>query len=156
MTVLNKYILTFLMSMVPVIELRGAVPFGVGMDLPLLPVLIVSVVGNMLPVPFIALFIRRIFAFLRRRSLRLDALVTKIEDRARKKARKIKKYETLGLFVLVAIPLPGTGAWTGALVGALLNIRLKWLLPAIFAGVVTAGVIMSILTYGAGALLGIV
>lgn len=156
MTVLNKYILTFLMSMVPVIELRGAVPFGVGMDLPLLPVLIVSVVGNMLPVPFIALFIRRIFAFLRRRSLRLDALVTKIEDRARKKARKIKKYETLGLFVLVAIPLPGTGAWTGALVGALLNIRLKWLLPAIFAGVVTAGVIMSILTYGAGALIGLV
>ncbi len=156
MTLLNKYILTFLMSMVPVIELRGAVPFGVGMDLPLLPVLIVSVVGNMLPVPFIALFIRRIFAFLRRRSLRLDALVTKIEDRARKKARKIKKYETLGLFILVAIPLPGTGAWTGALVGALLNIRLKWLLPAIFAGVVTAGVIMSILTYGAGALIGLV
>ena len=156
MTVLNKYILTFLMSMVPVIELRGAVPFGVGMDLPLLPVLIVSVVGNMLPVPFIALFIRRIFGFLRRRSRRLDALVTKIEDRARKKARKIKKYETLGLFVLVAIPLPGTGAWTGALVGALLNIRLKWLLPAIFAGVVTAGVIMSILTYGAGALIGLV
>jgi uncharacterized membrane protein len=156
MTVLNKYILTFLMSMVPVIELRGAVPFGVGMDLPLLPVLIVSVVGNMLPVPFIALFIRRIFAFLRRRSLRLDALVTRIEDRARKKARKIKKYETLGLFILVAIPLPGTGAWTGALVGALLNIRLKWLLPAVFAGVVTAGVIMSILTYGAGALIGLV
>ncbi len=156
MTLLNKYILTFLMSMVPVIELRGAVPFGVGMDLPLLPVLIVSVVGNMLPVPFIALFIRRIFAFLRRRSLRLDALVSKIEDRARKKARRIKKYETLGLFILVAIPLPGTGAWTGALVGALLNIRLKWLLPAIFGGVVTAGVIMSILTYGAGALIGLV
>ena len=156
MTVLTKYILTFFMSMVPVIELRGAVPFGVGMDLPLLPVLIVSVVGNMLPVPFIALFIRRIFGFLRRRSRRLDALVTKIEDRAHKKARRIKKYETLGLFILVAIPLPGTGAWTGALVGALLNIRLKWLLPAIFAGVVTAGVIMSILTYGAGALIGLV
>ena len=156
MTVLTKYILTFFMSMVPVIELRGAVPFGVGMDLPLLPVLIVSVVGNMLPVPFIALFIRRIFGFLRRRSRRLDALVTKIEDRAHKKARKIKKYETLGLFILVAIPLPGTGAWTGALVGALLNIRLKWLLPAIFGGVITAGVIMSILTYGAGALIGLV
>jgi uncharacterized membrane protein len=142
--------------MVPIIELRGAVPFGVGMDLPLLPVLIVSVVGNMLPVPFIALFIRRIFGFLRRRSKRLNGIVSKIEDRARKKARKIKKYETLGLFILVAIPLPGTGAWTGALVGALLNIRLKWLLPAIFAGVVTAGVIMSILTYGAGALIGLV
>ena len=156
MTVLTKYILTFFMSMVPVIELRGAVPFGVGMDLPLLPVLIVSVVGNMLPVPFIALFIRRIYGFLRRRSQRLDALVSKIEDRAHKKARRIKKYETLGLFILVAIPLPGTGAWTGALVGALLNIRLKWLLPAIFAGVVTAGVIMSILTYGAGALIGLV
>ena len=153
---LGKYILVFLISMVPLIELRGGVPFAVGMGLPYFESLIVCVAANMLPVPFIALFIRRIFAFLRRRSLRLDALVTKIEDRARKKARKIKKYETLGLFVLVAIPLPGTGAWTGALVGALLNIRLKWLLPAIFAGVVTAGVIMSILTYGAGALIGLV
>ena len=156
MSTAAKYLLTFLTAMVPVIELRGAVPLGVGMDLPLLPVLIVAVVGNMLPVPFIALFIRRIFGFLRTKSHKLDRMVSKIEERARKKARKIKKYETLGLFILVAIPLPGTGAWMGALIGSLLNIRLKWLLPAILAGVVTAGVIMCIISYGAGALIGIV
>ena len=156
MSIGAKYLLTFLTAMVPVIELRGAVPLGVGMDLPLLPVLIVAVAGNMLPVPFIALFIRKIFAFLRTKHHKLDQVVSKIEERARKKARKIKKYETLGLFILVAIPLPGTGAWTGALIGALLNIRLKWLLPAILAGVITAGVIMCMISYGTGALLGIV
>lgn len=156
MSTLTKCLLVFLMSMVPVIELRGAVPFGVGLDLPLPVVFGLSVLGNMLPVPFIALFIRRIFAFLRSKSLKLDRIVTNIETRARQKARRIKKIETLGLYLFVALPLPGTGAWTGALIGALLNIRLKWLIPAIFAGVITAGVIMCILSYGAGALFGLV
>ena len=87
---------------------------------------------------------------------KLDKIALWLEARAAKNSDKVNKYATLGLFVFVALPLPGTGAWTGALVGALLNIRLKWLLPAIFAGVVTAGVIMSILTYGAGALIGLV
>ena len=156
MTVIGKYLLVFLTAMAPIIELRGAVPFGVGMDLPVLPVLIVSVLGNMVPVPFIALFIRRIFAFLRRKSHWLNDIVTKIEERAHKKAKTVKKYELLGLYILVAIPLPGTGAWTGALVGSLLNIRLKLLIPTVFAGVVTAGIIMCVISYGASALIGLV
>lgn len=156
MSVIGKYLLVFLTAMAPIIELRGAVPFGVGMDLPVLPVLIVSVLGNMVPVPFIALFIRRIFAFLRKKSHWLNDIVSKIEERARKKAKTVKKYELLGLYILVAIPLPGTGAWTGALVGALLNIRLKLLIPTVFAGVVTAGIIMCLISYGASALIGLV
>ena len=108
-----KYLLTFLVSMAPIVELRGAVPFGVGMGLRVLPVLIVCIIGNMIPVPFIALFIRKIFAFLRSRSKKLDDLVSKIELRAHEKAKTIKKYERWGLYIFVAIPLPGTGAWTG-------------------------------------------
>ena len=110
----------------------------------------------MIPVPFIALFIRRIFAFLRSRSKKLDDLVSKIELRAHEKAKTIKKYERWGLYIFVAIPLPGTGAWTGALIGALMNMRLKYMIPVIFAGVVTAGIIMTIISYGAGALIGLV
>ena len=137
-----KYLLTFLVSMAPIVELRGAVPFGVGMGLRVLPVLIVCIIGNMIPVPFIALFIRRIFAFLRSRSKKLDDLVSKIELRAHEKAKTIKKYERWGLYIFVAIPLPGTGAWTGALLAALLNMRLKDAFPSIAIGVVTAGLIM--------------
>jgi len=148
-----NYLITFLVAMAPIIEIRGSVPIGVGMGLPLLPVIAVSVLGNMLPIPFIALFIRRIFAWMRKKSAKLDGLVTKLEARAFAKSGVIKKYEALGLFIFVAIPLPGTGAWTGALIGALLNIRLKYMLPAIFAGVVVAGIIMSIISYGAAALL---
>lgn len=151
-----KYLLTFLVSMAPIVELRGAVPFGVGMGLRVLPVLIVCIIGNMIPVPFIALFIRKIFAFLRSRSKKLDDLVSKIELRAHEKAKTIKKYERWGLYIFVAIPLPGTGAWTGALIGALMNMRLKYMIPVIFAGVVTAGIIMTIISYGAGALIGLV
>ena len=156
MSVGLKYLLTFFVSMAPIVELRGAVPFGVGMGLHVLPVLAVCIIGNMIPVPFIALFIRRIFAFLRSRSKKLDDLVSKIELRAHEKAKTIKKYERWGLYIFVAIPLPGTGAWTGALIGALMNMRLKYMIPVIFAGVVTAGIIMTIISYGAGALIGLV
>ena len=100
MSVIGKYLLVFLTAMAPIIELRGAVPFGVGMDLPVLPVLIVSVLGNMVPVPFIALFIRRIFAFLRKKSHWLNDIVTKIEERARKKAKTVK---SLCFFILLKL-----------------------------------------------------
>ena len=140
----------FALSMVPVIELRGAVPLGVAMDLPLWMVLAVSVLGNMVPVPFIILFIRYIFAWLRKKSAFFENLVSKLEHRAQEKAKLLYRYELLGLFILVAIPLPGTGAWTGALVAALLDIRVKVAVPVIFAGVLTAGIIMMILSYGLG------
>ena len=140
-----------LFAMLPVVELRGAVPIGLGLGLPHIPVLVVSILANMIPVPFIILGIRHVFRWLRRHAPNLERLVSKLEARAAQKADLVRKYELLGLYILVAIPLPGTGAWTGALVAAVLNLRLKTAFPAIFAGVVTAGVVMYLLSLGVGA-----
>lgn len=148
MNLLLKYLSVLGMAALPVVELRGAVPYGVALDLPLLSVLTVSVIGNMLPVPFIMLFIRQIFAWMKTKSKRLRALAEKLEARAQAKGDILVKYETLGLFILVAIPLPGTGAWTGSLIAALFNLRIRHAVPTIFFGVVTAGLIMSVLSYG--------
>ena len=148
MSTFVKYLCVFGMSMLPIVELRGSVPFGVGMDLPLIPVLIVSIIGNMIPVPFIILFIRKIFDWMKKHSKKLGAIAEKLESRASAKGDMLVKYEMLGLFILVAIPLPGTGAWTGALVAAMFNLRLKNALPAITLGVITAGLIMSIVSWG--------
>lgn len=150
---LKQYLTIFLISMVPVIELRGAVPVGISMGLPLLPVLIVSILGNMLPVPVIILFVRKVFNWMSKKNKWLDDKVKWFEERANKKAELVHKYELLGLLILVAIPLPGTGAWTGSLVAALLNIRLRSAVPVIFAGVCIAGILMSIISYGVGALI---
>lgn len=153
MTLFLKYLSVLGIAALPVFELRGAVPYGVAMDLPLLSVLTVSVIGNMIPVPFIILFIRRIFDWMKTKSSRLRGIAEKLEARAHAKSDMLVKYEMLGLFILVAIPLPGTGAWTGSLVAALFNLRLKNALPPIFFGVVAAGLIMSVLSYGVDMLL---
>ena len=145
--------MTFLISMVPVIELRGAIPIGVGAGLSPLVAIGVSIVGNLVPVPFIIIFIKKIFAWLRKVSQKLDGLVTRLEKRAEKKSETVQKYAFWGLFILVAIPLPGTGAWTGALVAAMLEMPLKKAFPAIVLGVLGAAVIVSFVTYGGGALL---
>lgn len=150
----TQYLTIFLISMVPVIELRGAVPAGVAMGLPLLPTLLVCILGNMVPVPFIILFVRKVFEWMTKKSQWLADKVQWFEDRANKKADVVNKYKLLGLFILVAIPLPGTGAWTGSLVAALLDIKPKSAVPAIFLGVCAAGIIMCIISYGVGALVG--
>ncbi len=151
-TLIGKVLTTIFVSMVPIIELRGAIPIGVGMGLDLVPTILLCIVGNMIPVPFIILFIRHIFAWMRKLSPKLDALVVKLENKAYSKKDMIDKYKILGLYILVAIPLPGTGAWTGSLVAAIFDIRLKRAFPAIFAGVVTAGLIIGLLTGGVVAL----
>lgn len=143
-----KYLSVFGVSMLPVLELRGAIPYGVAMDLNYPLLFTLSVLGNMLPVPFIIVFIRRIFAWMKAKSEILKKIALKLENKAIGKSDIIKKYETLGLLILVAIPLPGTGAWTGALVAAIFDIRLKYSIPAIFAGVLIAGIIMTCLSYG--------
>ncbi len=149
MNLLLKYLSVLGMSMFPVLELRAAVPYGVALDLPLTAVLIVSILGNMLPIPFIILFIRQILTWMKKKSPRLRGFAEKVEARAQAKGKDlIVKYETFGLYVFVAIPLPGTGAWTGALIAALFSLRMKHALPAIFFGVVTAGLIMSVVSYG--------
>ena len=142
----GKMLATALVSMVPVIELRGGIPIGVALGLRPALALAAGVVGNMFPVPFIIVYIRRIFQWLRRAVPRLGRMLDALEDKAHLKGKKVKQYGPLGLFLLVAIPLPGTGGWTGALVAALLNLRIKNALPAIFLGILTAGFIMTFLS----------
>lgn len=149
---MKDILLTFLVAMVPVVELRGAIPFGVVRGLNLWTAIIASVLGNLVPVPFIILFIRKIFAWMRAHMPKLDGLVTRMEKKAEKNRAAVEKYAFWGLAILVAIPLPGTGAWTGALVAAMMEMRLKRAFPAIVIGVVIAGVIVSIVTYGAQAI----
>ena len=148
-TTIGQIIATFLVSMVPIIELRGAIPIGVGYGLPYWVAVVVSVIGNIVPVPFIILFIRKIFMLMRKWSEKLDTLVTKLEKRAESKSEVVQKYAFWGLFILVAIPLPGTGAWTGALVAAMLDMRLKRAFPVIALGVIAAATIVTFVTYGA-------
>ena len=153
MSVLVKYLCVLGIAALPVLELRGAIPYGVANGLPYLGVLAVSVIGNMLPVPFIILFVRKIFDWMKKSKF-LAGIAEKLEKRAENKMDVIEKYEMLGLFILVAIPLPGTGAWTGSLISALLGLRLKNAFPMILLGVLTAGVIMMIISYGVGAIIG--
>ena len=146
----GKLLQTFLISMVPVIELRGAIPYGVARGLEFWQAIPVAIVGNLVPVPFIIIFIKKIFAWLRTISAGLDRLVTRLENRALSKTDTVKKYAFGGLFLFVAIPLPGTGAWTGALIAAMLEMRVKDAFPAIALGVLTAGAIITFLTYVVG------
>lgn len=146
---IGKIVMTLIISMVPVIELRGALPIAVANGLQYPIAIIVSIIGNLIPVPFIIIFIRKIFEWMRRISKKLDLLVSKLEARAESKSDVVQKYAFWGLFILVAIPLPGTGAWTGALVAAMLNMRLKKAFPAIVLGVVGAAAIVTFVTYGA-------
>lgn len=140
---------TFLVSMVPVIELRGAIPIGVAAGLPLWEAILISIIGNMIPVPFIILFIKKIFAWMRTKSERLNSVVERMEAKADKNVEKVTRYEFWGLFLFVAIPLPGTGAWTGSLVAALLDMNLKKAVPPVYLGILGAAVIISFVTYGA-------
>ena len=146
MNLFLKYLSLFGMAMLPVLELRGSVPWGVAQDLNYAMVLAVSILGHMVPVPFIMLFIRRIFDWMKKKSRRLAAIAEKLEARAQSKGDILVKYETLGLFILVAIPLPGTGAWTGTLAASFLNMGIKTTSLAVSLGVVIAGIIMGVVS----------
>ena len=147
-TGLGRAVITFVVSLLPIVELRGAIPIGVGLGLHPVAAMFISIVGNMVPVPFIILFIRRVFEWMRGKSPKLASVVEKMEAKAYAKRELIRKWELLGLFVLVAVPLPGTGAWTGALVAAIFDIRLRSAIPTILAGVVVAGFIITGITVG--------
>lgn len=146
-TVLGKLMLTFGTAMVPVIELRGAIPVGVAAGLPPAVACVTAILGNLLPVPFIMLLVRRIFDWLRDTRF-FGPKIIWLERRAHLKGRIVRKYRLLGLAVLVGIPLPGTGAWTGALVASLLDIRLRTALPAVLLGLMIAGGITTAVTLG--------
>ena len=153
-TLAGKILMTFLVSMVPVVELRGALPIAQAHGLSQTVAIPVAVLGNLLPVPFIIIFIRKIFKWIRCKIPRLDGMVSRLETRALEKSEKVQRSVFWGLFIFVAIPLPGTGAWTGALIAAMLDVRLKRAFPAIALGVVTAGVVVGLLSHGVGSLFG--
>ena len=137
-----------LCSMVPIIELRGAIPLGWATNTPWWLTYRLAVVGNMIPVPFIILFIRRILNWMAGKGGFLKKVSDWVMEHGQKKLEAYKKYEVAGLYLFVAIPLPGTGAWTGALIAALLGMRLKHSVPTIFLGVLTAGLIMLLVSFG--------
>ena len=146
-TTTGKCLLTMLVSMIPIIELRGGLPFGVALGLPYYLAFPAAVACNLIPAPFIIVYIRRVFGLMRKYLPRLNGLVDRLEKKAHLKGKKVQKYQYLGLWLFVAIPLPGTGAWTGSLAAAFLGMRLKKAMPAVVLGVLTAGCIMLGLTH---------
>ena len=150
---IKSALFTFLMAMLPVVELRGAIPYGVLAGLSVPAAFALSLIGNLAPIPFVIIFIRRIFEWLRSVNDFFDRVVKWFEAKADRNKDMVLRYEFWGLVILVAIPLPGTGAWTGALVAAMMDMRLKRAMPAITLGVFIAGFIVTILTYGAEALI---
>lgn len=142
-----KELIIFIISMFPVLELRGGMIAAKLLDVELLKAFIICYVGNILPIPFILLFIRRIFEFLKRFK-KIGKLIEKLETSSLRKSEKVKKNSKWGLLTFVAIPLPGTGGWTGALIAALLDMRIKISFPVIALGVLIANLIMSVFSYG--------
>lgn len=151
-TEFGRWLMTAGIAMVPVIELRGAIPIGVAAGLAPWEAFTAAVIGNLVPAPLILLLVRQIFDWLRRGKW-WGPRIESMERRAHLKGRLVRRYRLPGLALLVAVPLPGTGAWTGALVAAVLNIRLRDAMLAIFAGLLAAGGIVTALTCGVSALL---
>ena len=140
--VLGKELCVFVCSMIPIIELRGAIPLGTGFGLDPVLTYIISVLGNILPVPFILLLIRWVLDVMKKiKGLKKIALW--VEAKAEKHKGKIEKYGYVGLFLFVAIPLPGTGAWTGSLIAALMKMKFWKSFLFVVLGVLTAGLIMT-------------
>jgi len=137
----------FLCSMIPIIELRGAIPLGTAGGLPWWLNYIIAVVGNFAPVPFILLFIGRIIELMKKVKF-LKGFALWLERRAEKNKGKVENYSFWGLVALVAIPLPGTGAWTGSLVAALFGFKMPKAMLAIALGILIAGAIVTLISYG--------
>lgn len=148
---LKKYLIVFFVSMVPIIELRGAIPYAVGFGLPLLPSYIIAIIGNMIPVPFIFLFARKVLVWGSKKKY-IGKFFTWCLKKGEKGGEKLKQSAGKGLYIalliFVGIPLPGTGAWTGTLAASLLNMDFKKSTLAVMGGVILAGIIMGILSLG--------
>ena len=142
-----REIFVFFVSMLPFIELRGGLIAASLLGIPLLEANIICVLGNIVPIPFILLFIRKIFSYMKKNNI-LKELVERIEKRAERKSRNAQKGEFLFLLLFVGIPIPGTGAWMGALIAALFDFRIKRAVPAILLGLLLAVIIMDIFSYG--------
>lgn len=150
---ISKELVIFLISMVPVVELRGAIPVAMAYDILWYLAYTLAIIGNLVPVPFIIAYMKPIFSWIKKKTF-LSGIVEKVEKRTEKKAAAVNKYSLLALFIFVAVPLPGTGAWTGAMIAALLDMRIKRALPAITLGVITAGIIVTLVSYAGITILG--
>lgn len=137
----------FIVSMIPILELRGGLLVAKLLGIPLFTADLICMLGNIIPIPFILLFIRKIFELMKKTKL-FSPLIEKLENKAMSKSDSIKKYEFVGLILFVGIPLPGTGAWTGALIAALLEVDIKKASLAIFLGLIMATILVDILWYG--------
>ena len=147
-TDIGKMCATFFMSMLPVGEPRVGLPYGIALGLEYPLALMAALLGNMIPVPFIIVYIKRIFEWMRKHMPKMDAFIKKMERKADINRDTIEKYGHWGLLLFVAIPLPGTGAWTASLIAALLNIRTAKAVPVILIGVCIAAAIITLVTYG--------
>lgn len=143
----HELFVTFATAMIPVVELRGAIPLGIAAGLPPALACAAAIAGNLVPAPLVILLVRRIFDWLRDTRF-FGPKIIWLERRAHLKGRLVRKYRLLGLVILVGVPLPGTGAWTGSLVAAVLNIRMRHALPAILLGLVIAAAITTAVTLG--------
>ncbi len=143
---LPRELIIFIVSMIPLVELRGGLILAPIFDIEIWRAVLICLAGNIVPIPFILWFITPIFNWLKKTKL-FRPLVEKLEKKSMGKSEKIQKYEFWGLMFFVGIPLPGTGAWSGALIAALLNIKFKKALPAIILGLLMATVIMCLITY---------
>lgn len=143
---LSREAVVFIVSLMPILELRGGILAGFAMGMDFWSTFIISYIGNLLPIPFVLLFIGWFFDLLR--GTRLSMIPEFFESRAIKRSESIKKYQYLGLLLFVGIPLPGTGAWTGALIASMLKMDKKKAFATIAVGVLMAGIIMSILSFG--------
>lgn len=145
--VVSREITVFIISMVPILELRGGLIAASLLQIPIVKAIWYCVIGNIIPVPFILLLITPIFTWLKQTNL-FRPLVEKLEHKAMGKSEQIEKYQFWGLVLFVGIPLPGTGAWTGSLIASLLGVKFKKAFPAVILGIVMATIIMSIFSYG--------
>lgn len=145
----GAHLCVLICSMIPIIELRGAIPLGAGLGLPFWLNYLLSVVGNMLPIPIILLFVKAVLGWMSRCKVKLFNRISNwLFKKADKNRPKIEKYGFWGLFLFVAIPLPGTGAWTGSLVAALIDMKFSKAILSVLLGVLSAGVIMTLISYG--------
>lgn len=144
---ISKEMIVFIISMVPILELRGGLLAASFMNIGIVRAIWYCVIGNIIPVPFILLLITPIFNRLKQTKT-FRPMVEKLENRAMGKSEQIEKYQFWGLVLFVGIPLPGTGAWTGSLIASLLGVKFKKAFPAVLLGIVMATIIMSIVSYG--------
>ena len=148
---IKKYLIVFLVSMIPLIELRGAIPYAIGFNLPIIPSYIIAIIGNMLPVPFIYLFARKVLLWGKDKKY-IGKFFTWCLKKGEKGGKKLQESAGKGLYValflFVGIPVPGTGAWTGTLAASILNMDFKKSIISIIFGVMLAAIIMGVVSFG--------